>query len=89
MHAQGLIKCPLHNLLAKCLEQLKLNDLINIVKMQKVIAHRMRSNSVHHKENQNIKDFSPNNRFELMKKILNLKFVTKINLNSWRFCYSF
>ena len=32
-----------------------------------------------HKDNQNIKDFSPNNHFEVMQRILSLKFASKIN----------
>ena len=55
-----------------------------MVKMQEMMACRTRSNSAAPKENQNIKGFSPNNHFEL-----NLKFVSKINLNSSQFCYSF
>ena len=78
MHAQCLIKCPLHNLLAKCLEQLKLKDLTNIVKKQAIIARRARSNSFVSKENQNIKRLSPSNQFELTQRILHLKFISKI-----------
>ena len=88
-HAQGLINCPLHNFLAESLEQLLLKGLTNIVKIQEVIARRTKSNSILHKENQNIKGFSPHNHFELTQRILNLKFVSKINLNSLQFCYSF
>ena len=62
---------------------------MNIVKIQEVIAHRKKSNSVLHKENQNNKSFSPHNHFELMQRILNFKFVSKINLYSLRFRYSF
>ena len=81
------MKCPCM-LLVECLEQLLLKGLVNIVKMQEVINHRMRSNSVVHKDNQNVKGFSPNNHFELTQRILNLKFVSKINLNSFQFCYT-
>ena len=78
MHAKGSIKYPLHNLLAICLEQLYLKDLTNIVKTQDVIACRTWSNSVTPKENQYIKVFLPNNHFELMQRMLNLKFMSKI-----------
>ena len=47
-------------------------------KMQNVIAHRTRLNSVAHKENQNIKGFSKNNHLELTQRILSLKFMSKI-----------
>ena len=86
---QGLMKCPLHNLLAECLEQFLSKGLLNIVKIQEVIARIMKSNSILHKKNQNIKGFSPHNHFELTQRILNLKFMSKINLNSLQFLFSF
>ena len=76
-HVHGLTKCSLHNLLAKCLEQLWLKELRNIVKMLEMMARRTRSNSVASKENQNIKMFSPNNHYELTQRMLNLKFMSK------------
>ena len=51
---------------------------MNIVKIQEVTASGTKSNSTLHKENQNIMCFSPHNHFELMQRILNLKFVSKI-----------
>ena len=41
------------------------------------MARKTRSNLIAPKENRNIKGFSPNNHFQL-----NLKFMSKINLNS-------
>ena len=65
MHAQGLIKCALHNLIVECLEQLQLKGLTNIVKMQDIIVRKTRSNSITPKENKNIKKFSSNIHSEL------------------------
>ena len=52
--------------------------LMDIVKIQEVIARKTRWNSDAHKESQNIKGFSPNNNFELTQRILNLKFISII-----------
>ena len=65
----------------------KLRGLRNIVNVQEVIARKTKSNSVLHKENQNIMGFSPHNHLELKQKIFSLKFVSKINLKSLQFCY--
>ena len=68
-NAQGLMKSPFHNLFAECLEQLLSKGLTNIVEIQEVIARRTKSNSILHKENQNIEGFSPHNHFELTQRI--------------------
>ena len=57
MHVKGSIKYPLHNLLAKCLEQLYLKGLTNIVKIQDVLARKTRSNSTAPKENKILRGF--------------------------------
>ena len=41
-HAQGLIKCTLHNKLAEYLDLLESKGLTNIVKIQEVIARKTR-----------------------------------------------
>ena len=48
-------KCPLHSLLAEYLEQHLSKVLTSIVKIQEVMVHNTKSNSIPHKENQNIK----------------------------------
>ena len=49
-----------------------------------MMSRRSKLKSVVPKEYQNIKDYSPNNHFEM-----NLKFVSKINVKSSQFHYLF
>ena len=52
---------------------------MNAVKIHEIIALKKWSNSFLRKENQNILGLSQNNHFELTQRILNSKFVNKIN----------
>ena len=85
--AQGLLKCPKHNLIARCLEQLSLKGLTNIVKIQDVIALGTRWNEIMllPKRIKKFKGFLQNNYIELIQKMLNLKFMCIIKQISLKF----